>query len=174
MKIIVPMCILCEAEDVQLWTLDNNGVATVTYVCTRHAAPLQEILDASEGLPLDLQVPVAKKTAKLKARNESLLKRPRRSGGMEPLDWTPPSEKVVSPAVVSSDVGLAVEFSDDAAEVRAGGDGDDLGVAGAGEVHDLGLQPLEGGDALDGLEHEGRRPGQVSLGDVVVDQVEVA
>ena len=160
--ITVPVCILCEAEDVQLWTLDGQGMATATYVCTEHAAPLMAIVEASECLPLNLQTPVGQKTALRNTRNRALLQRRRGTKPMEPLDWTPPSEQVVDAEPVSGDVGNTVEFSDDAAEVGAGGNGDDAGVTGTAEVHDLGLQPLEGSDTLDGLEHEGGRTHQVA------------
>ena len=171
MKLTIPLCIMCESEDVTLWTIDNGRQATVTYVCTAHAAPLEAILEASDGLPLDLQVPLTQR--KTVGYQRPALPEPHRRT-MVPLDWTPPSEKVTGPTVVGGDVSLAVEFSDDAAEVGAGGDSNDLGTAGAGEVHDLGLQPLEGSDALDGLEHEGRRSRKRAAGNVVVDQVEVA
>lgn len=168
MKITIPVCILCESEDVQLWTLDNGGLATVTWICGDHAAPLMEIMDASEGLPLDMQIPVVRQAEQDRQRNRDLMEARReaqknRTKPMIPLlDWTPPSEQVVNAESVSGDVGGPVQLPDDAAEVGAGGQGDDLGVAGAAEVHDPGLQSLQGSYSLDGLEHEGSRTHQVA------------
>jgi hypothetical protein len=281
MKITVPVCIICESEDVELWTVDGRGKAAVTYVCGEHSAPLEAILEASEGLPLNLQTPLSQQTAMKKARNIDLVHR-RRVRTMEPLlDWTPPAdepapareilseedraalqaqreadaaakaereaqaaairaereaaseaeaaakaaryeaeelvvrdgraegktwdeiaallgttrqnvwskykqrykakgpkpgspEQVVGAGAVLAGVDHAVQFSENATEEGSGSDSHDVGVGGPGDVHDLGLQALEPGDTLDGLEHEGRGTGQLPDGGVVIDQVEVA
>lgn len=283
MKIVIPVCIICEATDVEMWTLDNGKAAAVTYVCTEHAEPLRTIVDASQGLPLEFQLPlVQRKTAgkqNVQRAPREIAEEARAALKMVPLNWTPPAgmptstakresaearaatraairaeqeaakaerearatarraekeaerearaaakaeraaaedrlvrearaqgktwdevavmagttrqsvwsryhnryrdkgpksaQQVALPAV-DGDVDVPVDLPEDAAEVGAGADGDDVVPAGAGEVHDLGLQSLEGGDALDGLKKNGRGTLKRADAGVVVDHIEVA
>lgn len=123
MKITVNLCILCDSDDVALWTLNNQDLATVTYVCREHAAPLQAIMDAAGAEPPHRQRrnrrgaepirPLAGKTR-------------RKAGHMEPLDWEPPSAKQVVITQPPAGVNVPVQFSDDAAEGGAGGHRHDM------------------------------------------------
>lgn len=124
MKITVPLCILCDSEDVALWTLNNQDLATVTYVCREHAAPLQAIMDAAGAEPPHRQRrsrPGAEPIRPLAGKTR------RKAGHMEPLDWEPPSSKKVPAAgTVSAGVNVPVQFSDNAAEGGAGSDRHDM------------------------------------------------
>ena len=115
MKIVIPVCIMCESEEVALWTLDGKGTAAVTYLCDEHSAPLEAIIAASEGLPLDMQVPLTRRRTigKQRDRARALQERDhRRKRTMEPLvGWTPPEEsdqQVAGADAVLPDVDVAV------------------------------------------------------------------
>lgn len=121
MKITVNLCILCDSDDVRLWTLNNGDLATATYVCVEHAAPLQAIMDAAGAEPPHRQRVRRPGAEPLPREKVQVPRRPRSS--MEPLlDWEPPSDKKVPAArPVGTGVDVPVQFSDDAAEGGAGG-----------------------------------------------------
>ncbi|MGZ4659653.1 MAG: hypothetical protein ACXVYB_00070 [Arthrobacter sp.] len=286
MKIVIPVCILCEATDVCLWTLDDGEAAAVTYVCTEHAEPLRELVRASQYLPVDMQTPLPQrrkvigsevsKEAAAQAAEIARIERERKRRMTPLLDWTPPAwmpnppvhpeppspearaaflaeqeaqriareaqadavraekeaerqaraaakakreaaeelvvrdaraegktwkqigdmlgttqqsvwsryhlrykdkgspEQVSLPLPVDAGVDVPVDLPDDAPEMGAGGHGHNVVFSGGTEVHDTGLQPLEGSDTLDGVKKKGGRSRKRARGNAVVNQIEVA
>lgn len=80
-------CIMCNASDATLWTLDTGGKVAVTYLCKRDAAPLVAVMDAAGAEPPSRQrSAVAQGLAPMPVHNRNH----RRGRQMEPLDWTPP------------------------------------------------------------------------------------
>jgi hypothetical protein len=178
MKIFVPVCIICDAEDVRLWTLDNGEAAAVTYVCTEHEAPLMAIVEASQGLPLEFQVSLAsRKTAGKQYVPTFQNPRERRDRVMRPLEWAPPeSPQQVSASEPVAGVDVPVQLPEDAPEVGAGSDGQDMLTFSHGDVNSPGLQPLEVDEAPKRVKgkQRGRKQGSAGADKVVVHDVEVA
>lgn len=82
-------CVICGASSgLTLWTLDNQKLAGMTYLCDEHGAPLQEVLDATEGQPPQTQRPLIGRPAPEEDTGPEVKGR---KLVMEPLDWTPPS-----------------------------------------------------------------------------------
>jgi hypothetical protein len=81
-------CIVCGASDTTRWTLDNGASACITDLCTRDAAQLVLIMEATEGIPPSRQQRPA-------SPEEGIILPPRtrvpKLKRMEPLDWEPPT-----------------------------------------------------------------------------------
>jgi hypothetical protein len=82
-------CVVCGQSPVLMWTIDNMSSVVVTYLCTVHGAPLQEIMGLAGDLPPDRQVPLPERDAE--ALDTHL--HGRRDPKMMPLlNWTPPED----------------------------------------------------------------------------------
>ena len=82
-------CVVCGESPVLMWTIDNMSNVAVTYLCTEHGAPLQEIMDLAGDLPPDRQIPVPERGVE----PLDIHLRGRRDPKMMPLlNWTPPED----------------------------------------------------------------------------------
>lgn len=82
-------CVVCGEGPVLMWTIDNMSRVAVTYLCTEHGAPLQEIMGLAGDLPPDKQVPLPERDAEA----IDIHLRGRRDPKMMPLlNWVPPED----------------------------------------------------------------------------------